>query len=98
MVLNTDSFINAFVRITSKGGGGGELRRLRQLVDDFNHDRITTENSKQRPIQWQFDPLAAPHFGGVSEAMIKSAKRALKSILENADVTDEGLLKEERAC
>ena len=34
----------------------------------------------------------APHFGGVHESMIKSAKRAIKAILGNADVTDEELM------
>ena len=62
------------------------------MVDDLNHDRITRENSKQRPIQWTFDPPVAPNFVGVFDGMIKSAKRALKSILGNADVSDEELL------
>ena len=33
-----------------------------------------------------------PHFGGIHESMIKSAKRAIKAILSHADVTDEELL------
>ena len=102
--LDTDSFINAFVRMTSRRGTPsyvipdngtnfvGAERELRQLVDDLDHDHITRETRKQRLIQWQFDPPVAPHFGGVFESMIKSAKRALKSILGNADVTDEELI------
>ena len=34
----------------------------------------------------------APHFGGIHESMIKSAKRAIKAILGKADVTDEELM------
>ena len=70
----------------------GAERELRQLVDDLDYDHITRETSKQRPIQWQFDRPVAPHFGGVFESMIKSAKQALKSIRGNADVTDEELI------
>ena len=33
-----------------------------------------------------------PHFGGVHESMIKSAKRAIKAILSKAEVTDEILM------
>jgi hypothetical protein len=36
-------------------------------------------------------PPSAPHFGGVFEAMIKSAKKAIKIVLGNADITDEEL-------
>ena len=39
-----------------------------------------------------FNLPMAPHFGGRHENMIKSAKRAIKAILGNADVTDEELL------
>ena len=101
--LETDSFINAFVRMTARRGTPryvvsdngtnfvGAERELRQLVDDFNRDRIVKETNKQYRIEWKFNPPAAPHFGGVFEAMIKAAKRALRSILGNADVTDEEL-------
>lgn len=34
----------------------------------------------------------APPFGGIHESMIKSAKRAIYAILENADINDEELL------
>ena len=50
--LDTDSFVNAFVRMTARRGAPrkvisdnatnfvGAERELRQLVHDFNHDRI----------------------------------------------------------
>ena len=43
-------------------------------------------------IKWSFKPPMAPHFGGIHESMIKSAKRTMKAILSHADVTDEELL------
>ena len=101
--LDTDSFINAFVRMTSRRGmpsyvvsdNGtnfvGAERELRQLVVSLDRDRIIRETNKQQQIEWKFNPPSAPHFGRVFEAMIKSARRALRSILRNADVTDEEL-------
>ena len=68
----------------------GAEREL-QLVDDFNCDHIVKETNKQYRIEWKFNPPAAPHFRGVFEAMIKAAKRALRSIQGNADVTYEEL-------
>ena len=42
-------------------------------------------------VKWTFNPPLAPHFGGVHESMIKSAKRAINAVLQNADVNDEEL-------
>ena len=101
--LDTDSFMNAFVRMTARRGAPryvvsdngtnfvGAERELRQLVDDFNCDRIVKATNKQYRIEWKFNPPEAPNFGGVFEAMIKAAKRALRSILGNVDVADEEL-------
>ena len=66
-------------------------RELRELVEALDTDRITQETSKYHPIDWKFNPPCAPHFGGVFEALIKSAKKAIKAILGDADVTDEEL-------
>ena len=43
-------------------------------------------------VKWYFNPPLAPHFGGVHESMMKSAKRAINAILGNADITDEELM------
>ena len=101
--LDTDSFVNAFTRMTSRRGTPtyvisdngtnfvGAERELRELVEALDADRITQETSKYHPIDWKFNPPCAPHFGGVFEALIKSAKKAIKVILGDADVTDEEL-------
>ena len=60
-------------------------------MEALDTDRITQETSKYHPTDWKFNPLCAPHFGGVFEALIKSAKKAVKAILGDTDVTDEEL-------
>ena len=62
-----------------------------ELVEALDTDRITQETSKYHPIDWKFNPPCAPHLGGVFEALIKSAKKAIKGTLGDADVTDEEL-------
>ncbi|XP_071959455.1 uncharacterized protein [Antedon mediterranea] len=68
-------------------GGNNELKELRNLD---NH--ITTDKTAAHGVKWRFNPPGAPHFSGVHEVMIKAAKRAIKAILENADITDEELI------
>ena len=43
----------------------GTERELRELVEVFDADKVTQEPSKYHPIDWKFNPLSAPHFGGV---------------------------------
>ena len=101
--LDTDSFINTFTRMTSRRGTPtylisdngtnfvGAERELRELVEALDTNRITQETSKYHPIDWKCNPPCASHFGGVFEALIKSAKKAIKAILGDADGTDEEL-------
>ena len=42
-----------------------------------------------RNIKWRFNPPASPHFGGIWEALVKSAKRALHFILQPQTLDDE---------
>ena len=69
----------------------GADRELRELVEAFDQDRITQETAKNHYINWKFNPPSAPHFGGVFEALIKSAKKAIKTILGDANINDEEL-------
>ena len=46
----------------------------------------------RRSVQWHYSPPAAPHFGGVWERLVKSAKIALNSIMDSRPLTDEMLL------
>ena len=50
------------------------------------------KSAANRGIKWHFNPPLSPHFGGAHEIMIKAAKRALKAILTDANVSDEELM------
>ena len=101
--LDTDSFMNALVRmvgrrgrpkeITSDNGTNfvGAVRELKELVDALDSNKIQAKMTSQG-IKWVFNPPAAPHFGGVHESLVKSAKRAAYAIISGADVSDEELL------
>lgn len=56
-------------------------------MDQDQLQRMTSSRS----VNWYWNPPEAPHFGGVFESMIKSAKRAISTILKNADINDEEL-------
>ena len=99
--LETDSFLNAFFRMTSRRGmpsdvltdngsnfvgGKNELDDL-QILDQNRIEEATSSYG----VRWHFNPPLAPHFSGVHEVMIKAAKRAIYAILGNADITDEEL-------
>ena len=71
----------------------GAVNELRDLVGKLNPDRIQQKtNHLFNKVKWHFNPPAAPHFGGVHEAMIKSAKRAIYSVLGNSGIRDEELI------
>ncbi len=101
--LDTDAFINAFSRMTSRRGTPryvisdngtnfvGAERELRELVEALDKDKIIRETTKFHPVDWKFNPPIAPHFGGVFEALVKSAKKAIRAILGDAEVSDEEL-------
>ena len=100
--LSTDAFLNAFYRMASRRGLPEEImsdngtnfvgadRELRELVNALDQDAIR-QRTAEKGVRWRFNPPAAPHFGGSHESLVKSAKRALNTIL-NTDVNDEELL------
>ena len=101
--LDTGSFLNSFYRMASRRGIPEEVysdngtnfkgadNELKLLVSQIDEDKIT-ESAANKGVKWHFNPPLAPHFGGMHEAMIKSAKRAISAILRNADINDEELM------
>lgn len=83
--LDTDSFLNAFYRMTSQRGFPaqvisdnvtnfvGALRELRQFVNALDKTKIQ-EFTVNRGVVWRFNPPSASHFNGLQEILIKAAK------------------------
>ena len=69
-------------------GGDRELQELVQNLDQDKTQRMTSNEGNR----WHWNPPLTPHFGGVFERMIRSAKRPIQAILGNADVKDEELM------
>ena len=90
--LDTDSFINALRRFTSRRGpvrmlwsdnGTNYVRAnkdLKDAVQNWNQHQID-DHCKSSGIQWKFNPPSAPHFGGIWEREIRTLKKTLNSIL-----------------
>ena len=101
--LDTDSFLNAFYRMTSRRGfpaqvisdNGtnfvGAVRELRQLVNALDETKIQ-ELTVKRGVVWRFNPPSAPHFNGLHEILITAAQRAMFHVMNRADLTDEELM------
>ena len=98
--MDTDSFLNALSRMASRRGipevmlsdNGGNFvkadKELKDLVNQLDQEKIK-QTIANKGVQWSFNPPGAPHFGGVHEIMVKAAKKAIKNILENADINNE---------
>nr|XP_039261992.1 uncharacterized protein LOC120338123 [Styela clava] len=100
--MDTDSFICVLLsfiairgpvsQIWSDNGSNivGGSRELKTVLNSIDESRVA-ELCLKHNIEWHFTPPYAPHFGGVWERLVKSAKRALKAVLGNVRVTDEVL-------
>ena len=69
----------------------GAVSELKELVSKLDQNKIQ-QDTTYRGVKWNFNPPGAPHFGGIHEAMIKSAKKAIYGVLGTSDVTDEELI------
>ena len=100
--LTTDDFFNTLKRFMSRRGpvqvivsdNGtnfvGAEREIKQLLKE-NRCRIS-QHMREHSIEWRFNPPHASHQGGVWERMIRSVKRAIKSVAGARSLDDYRLI------
>ena len=98
--LDTDTFINGFVRFVSRrscprqvlADNGtnivGAYNELRRSFDQIDKVRVL-QDARRRNVDWQFNPPLASHMGGLWERMIRAIRRVLCALLNsNTRMTD----------
>ena len=92
--LETDDFIMALRQFVSQRGPPEEIRsdrgtnfvgvepELQDAIRGWNNTRIYHE-LQQKGVKWTFHPPAAAHMSGVWERLVQSAKKHLKTIVED---------------
>ncbi|XP_051168417.1 uncharacterized protein LOC127286146 [Leptopilina boulardi] len=102
--LTTQSFLGALQRLIGRRGTPCEIwsdnattfhgadAELRWMLRDANVDwNVVEDTLANRGIKWKFIPPSAPHFGGLWEANIKTAKSHLKKTIGTRPLTYEEL-------
>nr|CAH0103284.1 unnamed protein product [Daphnia galeata] len=98
--LDLSSFLIAFASFAARRGrplvvyseNGTQIvagnKEIQQRIERLRKQNIVGQIIKQE-IEWHFSPPSAPHFGGVWESLMKSAKVALEAIVEFRPLTEE---------
>ncbi|XP_011884052.1 PREDICTED: uncharacterized protein LOC105571188 [Vollenhovia emeryi] len=104
--LTSDAFIAALKHFVSRRGKPmaiysdngtnfvGAQRQLREFYESLSRDSVQTDINnflRNQGTSWNFIPPNAPHFGGLWEAAVKSAKYHLYRIIGRAHLTFEEL-------
>lgn len=101
--MSAATFLAAFHRFSSRRGTPSDMysdngtyfvRAAHDIDQDMRKVRkeCPVEVAKmvaQRAVQWHFIPPAAPHFGGLWEAGVKSTKHHLKRVIGDGSLTYE---------
>ncbi|GFW42606.1 integrase catalytic domain-containing protein [Trichonephila clavipes] len=72
-------------------GANNELRKILKALFKGKVEEIMDFLSKEQ-IKWNFNPLSAPHFGGLWEAGVISLKYHLKRVIGNSILSHEEFL------
>eukprot|EP00105_Crassostrea_gigas_P034805 XP_019918953.1 PREDICTED: uncharacterized protein LOC105318561 [Crassostrea gigas] len=100
--LDTDSYINALRRVIARRGqvtkirsdNGtnfvGAERELARSIQEWNQHQIQ-KSMLQKNVDWQLNPPAGSHHGGVWERIIRIIRKAMNSVLKELTLDDEGL-------
>jgi len=67
------------------------ISELTELVSKLGQNKIQQDTAYQG-VKWNFNPPGAPHFSGIHESMIKSAKKPIYGVLGSSNVTHEELI------
>ena len=101
--LDTDTFLNAFSRFTSRRGVPkevisdrgtnfvGAVGELKKLVSQLDRQQLLNK-TVELGVTWRFNSPGAPHFGGFHEVLVKAAKKVIYAVVGDRDVTDEELI------
>ncbi|XP_076382761.1 uncharacterized protein LOC143260621 [Megalopta genalis] len=104
--LSTDAFINCFWRFIARQGrchciisdngtnfigARNELVELNILIKDKQHNEKIANALSQESIEWRLIPPHSPHFGGLWEGAVKSAKYHLTRVIGDQRLTFEEL-------
>lgn len=102
--LSTEAFLMAFRRFVARRGrpsevhtdngtnfvgGERELQELQRLLTKKSSQQAICHYFTEQRITWHFIPGRAPHFGGLWEAAVKSAKTLLRKLLGTHCLTTE---------
>ncbi|XP_058840879.1 uncharacterized protein LOC131696352 [Topomyia yanbarensis] len=78
---------------TAFKGAANKLHRIYEMLKSIDGDRIQILNwCGENEIQWKFIPPRAPHFGGLWEAAVKSAKHHLLREIGHVSISQEDML------
>lgn len=99
--LSKDAFIMTFRRFVSRRGRPAEVfcdngrnfvAGAKELNDFFkNYQNDISDFACSEGIQFHFSPAYAPHFGGIFEAGIRSAKYHIRRVMGNSHLSYEEL-------
>ncbi|XP_071057553.1 uncharacterized protein [Onthophagus taurus] len=101
--MTTETFLAALKRFTARRGhckhmysdNGtnfvGASKLLQPDIATVIQDRSFQDSLATQGTQWHFNPPAAPHFGGIWEAGVKSVKHHLRRVIGETTLTFEEL-------
>jgi hypothetical protein len=99
----TSSVLSALIRFSALRGAPSIIKsdnqtsfvaakkELLELTTSLDHGKIQEGLTEQfdKGVQWEFIPPRAPHFGGSWEIMVKAMKRAVETLTEGQDVSED---------
>ena len=101
--LDTDSFMNAFMRFRSRRGDVEHIRsdngtnftagekELREAIEQWNSSAKLREYFLLKEIKWDFNPPSASHMGDIWERQIRTVRKTLDALMKDQILDDEQL-------